>query len=673
MVSDDKCINTIRCLCADIVQGPKSGHPGAPLGMAPIAHCLHSRYMNFDSADPQWVNRDRFVLSNGHGCSLLYALLHLEGFPYSMDDLKKFRKLGSKTPGHPERAAECPGVEVSTGPLGQGITQAVGIALAQEHLAANFNRPGFTLFDHFTYVFCGDGCLQEGISCEATSLAGHLGLGRLIVVYDDNQITIDGPTEYSFSDDTGRKMEAMGWHVVHVKDGNTSDLKEMAAAIEACQKVTDRPSMIVLKTIIGYGSKIQGTGTVHGTPLGDDDIKQLKTKLGLDPEAKYAISADVYDVYRKAAARGSAKAAAWRKSFGAYAKAHPKEHAELARMLAGKLPEGWRDVLPKTKPGENLPTRKCSQAVLNAIAPVIPNLVGGCADLAPSCLTKAKGLDDMKRGNFLGRYIRFGVREHAMCAIGNGISCYGPVLIPFVATFYNFIGYAWGAVRVGAFSHCGTIHIATHDSIGVGEDGPTHQPVELAALCRATPNLLLLRPADQSETSGAYAVALERRSTPTVLALSRQNCPGLEGTSVDSVALGAYRVWGSAPSDADIILVGTGSEVSVCIEAAKLLGAVKACVVSMPCWELFEEQTAAYRASILVPGKPILAVEAWNPTGWDRYSHYCVAVSTYGASGAAADCFKHFGITKENVAEKAKKLIAHFGGQPAPSKIALTL
>eukprot|EP01065_Artemidia_motanka_P006738 TRINITY_DN1328_c0_g2_i1.p1 TRINITY_DN1328_c0_g2~~TRINITY_DN1328_c0_g2_i1.p1 ORF type:complete len:694 (+),score=224.45 TRINITY_DN1328_c0_g2_i1:156-2084(+) len=642
------------------------------MGMAPIAHCLHSRYMNFDPKDPQWVNRDRFVLSNGHCCTLLYSLLHLEGYDWSMDDLKKFRTLHAKCAGHPERLPECPGVEVSTGPLGQGISQAVGLAIAQAHLADRFNRPGYTLFDHYTYVFCGDGCLQEGIACEATSLAGHLGLGRLIVIYDDNLITIDGPTSLSFSDRTAQKMESMGWHTVTVADGNSTDLTQMAKAIEECQRVTDKPSMIILKTIIGYGSKVQGTGTAHGTPLGDDDIKQIKTKFDLDPEEKFAVHKNVYEVYRKAASRGMKKAEEWRAAMAKYQAAFPAEHKELDGFLTGKLPDGWQKALPVGKPGEVLPTRKCSNAVLNALYPVVTNLIGGAADLAPSCLTKASGSADIAPGKYAGRYIRFGVREHAMCAIGNGISCYGPALIPYVGTFMNFIGYAWGAVRVGAFSRCGTIYVATHDSIGVGEDGPTHQPVELHALCRATPNLLFMRPADQNETSGAYAVAIERRTTSTLLALSRQGVPALDGSSVDGVRKGAYKVHGCEPAAADLIIVSTGTEVSICVGAAKLLGE-KVAVVSMPCAELFEEQPASYRASILVPGKPILGVEAYMNTGWERYCHHFVGMTDFGLSGPAGQVYKHFGITKEDIAEKGRKLVQHFKGAPAPSKIPLEL
>eukprot|EP01059_Diplonema_ambulator_P020300 TRINITY_DN3403_c0_g1_i1.p1 TRINITY_DN3403_c0_g1~~TRINITY_DN3403_c0_g1_i1.p1 ORF type:complete len:669 (+),score=238.06 TRINITY_DN3403_c0_g1_i1:45-2051(+) len=668
-MSDLTCINTIRCLCADVVQGANSGHPGAPLGMAPIAHVLFSKHMNFDSSNPNWINRDRFVLSNGHGCALLYSMLHLCGYDMPLEELKNFRQLGSRTPGHPERDPHHPGVEVTTGPLGQGIAQAVGIALCEKHLAARFNKPSVTLFDHYTYVFCGDGCLQEGVACEATSLAGHLGLGKLILVYDDNEITIDGPTSLSYSENVAAKFEALGWHTVTVAQGNT-DLAGMNAALEECKAEKSKPSMILLKTTIGYGSKMAGTAKVHGAPLGDDDIKQLKAKAGLDPEAKYMVGADVKKVYTDAAARGKAQSALWETAFAAYAKQYPKEHSELKSFLENKLPEGWESKMPLSKEGESVATRKCSEIALGAAVPLITNMIGGSADLTGSNLTKTKGNDDISKDATIGRYIRFGIREHAMAAIGNGIAAYG-AMIPFVATFFNFVTYAWGAVRVGALSGCGVIHVATHDSIGLGEDGPTHQPVEVAALCRATPNLLFFRPCDQTETSASYIIALEKRTTVSVIALSRQNVPMLSQTTVEGVRRGMYCVMGD-PKKAKVIIVTSGTEVSLCLDAAKLIPDLEPAVISAPCTTLFDQQDLAYKMSILPIGTPVIGVEPFNGVGWERYCHYFIGLKGFGASAPAKDLYQHFGLTKENISSKARALAEKLGSA-APSLMPLEL
>ena len=654
-MSDELCIGTIRCLAIDMVAGAKSGHPGAPMGMAPIAHTLFSKHLNFDPKDPEWINRDRFVLSNGHGCALLYSMLHLTGYDLPMSEIKNFRQLGSKTPGHPERMEGHVGVEITTGPLGQGIASAVGFALTQKHLAERFNKPGHTLFDHFTYVFCGDGCLMEGVACEATSFAGHLKLGNLIVVYDDNQITIDGPTSLTYSEDVEAKYHALGWHTTVVTDGDT-DLVAMNKALEECKAVTDKPSMILLKTTIGFGSKMQGTAKVHGAPLAADDIKQVKTKAGLDPEASYAVSDDVYAAYKKAVSvNGGAKHAKWEQTWKSYATAHPAEHAELDSFIKGKLPDGWEKTLPMSKEGEKKATRQCSEISLNAIAPAVTNLIGGSADLTGSNLTRAKDSTDISQDSAVGRYIRFGIREHAMAAIANGIAAYG-AMIPFIATFFNFVTYAWGAVRVGALSELGVIHIATHDSIGLGEDGPTHQPVEVPALCRATPNLYFYRPCDQTETSATYLNAIENRKAQHVVALSRQGVPMLSTSSVEGVRKGAYCIFGDVKT-ADVIIVSSGTEVSLAIEAAKIYG--NAAVVSLVCSRLFDEQSATYRESVLPVGTPVVGVEPFSGVGWERYCHYFMGLKGFGASAPAPKVYDLFGLTKENIAEKAKGLVCH--------------
>ena len=655
-MTDAMCIGTIRCLAADIVAGANSGHPGAPLGMAPIAHVLFTRFLHFDGESPTWMNRDRFVLSNGHGCALLYSMLHLCGYDLPVEQLQRFRQLGSKTPGHPEALPGHPGIEVTTGPLGQGIGQGVGLALAQAHLAARFNKPGFEIFNNFTYVFCGDGCLQEGVSCEAVSLAGHLGLGKLIVVYDDNEITIDGPTSLSYSEKVSDKYQALNWHTVTVVDGNT-DLEAMEKALNECRANTTQPSMILLKTTIGYGSKLQGTAKVHGAPLAADDIKQLKAKAGLDVDAKFQIGDDVKSTYGAAIKKNRSIKTEWDSLLAKYCGQFSEEGKELTQYLEGRLPAGWDSELPMSKEGESIATRKCSQNVLEAVLPKVGNMIGGSADLAPSNLTKTAGSEDIRPGDFIGRYIRFGVREHAMTAISNGISCFGKgVLIPFCATFFNFVTYAWGAVRVGALSECGTIHIATHDGIGVGEDGPTHQPIEIAALIRATPNILFFRPCDQTETTAAYIIAIETRNRTSILALSRQAVPMLTTSTVDNVRKGAYCCFGDV-STADVIIVSTGTEVSLAIDGAKLTEGLKVAVVSMPCTQLYDAQPASYKKSLFPQGTPVLGLEVYSSVGWERYCHYHMGMSTFGASAPAPQIYKHFGFTKENVAAKTKALV----------------
>jgi len=668
--------NAIRCLAADTVQVPNSGHPGAPMGMAPIANVLFSEFLTFDPTAPQWHNRDRFVLSNGHASALLYSMLHLCGYKLSLDDLKKFRSLNSITPGHPERHVT-PGVEVTTGPLGQGFANAVGMAIAESHLAATFNRPGFNIVDHYTYTFCGDGCLMEGVCQEAISLGGHLGLEKLIVIYDDNGITIDGHTDIAFTDRTADKMRAMGWHTITVANGDT-DFAAMRAALTEARSVRGKPKIILLRTTIGYGAKLQGTEKVHGAPLGPAEIRRIKEAVfHRNPDLSFNVEPEVYAHFAKAADRGKAAQAAWHKTCEKYQAAHPelaKQYtdyftgATVSQSLVAKLPRNDKTIA----------TRKASENALAVIFKSVPNLIGGSADLTHSNLTNPSSahLVDYQKKTPHGRIIRFGVREHAMAAIMNGIDAHGG-LIAFGATFLNFVGYAQGAVRLSAISEHGVIYVGTHDGIGVGEDGPTHQPVELASLLRATPNLHYYRPADQTETSAAWALSLMNRHTPSILSLTRQNLTPLAESSFEGVKAGAYVVSkdGKKPRP-DVILVGTGSETSTAVDAAALLRAkgLSVNVVSMPCMQIFDAQSIAYRETVLIPGVPTVSVEAYVSFGWDRYSHYHVGMKSWGASAPDKVLYKHFGVTADNVAAKAVALVEHFKklGIAAPSKTPLS-
>jgi len=658
-----RCVNYVRVLSAEMVQAANSGHPGAPMGCAPMAHVLWSGVMSYDPADPEWINRDRFVLSNGHACALLYSMLHLTGYGVSIDDLKQFRQLDSITPGHPENGVT-PGVEVSTGPLGQGISNGVGLAMAQAHLGATFNRDGFSLIDNFTYVICGDGCMQEGISSEACSLAGHLQLGRLIVLYDDNKIQIDGATSLAFSEDVGKRYEAYGWQVITVHDGDNS-LESLRIAIERAQSDLYRPTLLRISTTIGFGSAKQGTAGVHGAPLGHADLATLKSSFGFDEAQFFAVPSDVQAAYRAAGAAGTAKHASWKALLGEYAAAHPALAAEFERRRAGELPAGWREALASLEWDKPLATRQSSQLVLNKLCEVVPELVGGSADLTPSNLTKFKGAADFQAASPEGRYIRFGVREHAMAALCNGMHAYG-MLRPFCATFLNFFGYAAGAVRVSALSHFGVLYIATHDSIGLGEDGPTHQPVEALVNLRATPNLLTLRPADANEVVGAYMVAMERPKTPAVIALSRQGCANLAGSRAEAVAQGAYVLRQAAGGPPQLVLVGTGSEVQTLEQAVPLLEGVRVQLVSMPCCELFDSQPREYKHEVLPPGVPVLAMEALAAEGWCKYAHSVIGMRSFGCSAPAKEVQKRFGFTADNAALRARELLQHYANKPAP-------
>ncbi|KAK3946039.1 putative transketolase [Diplogelasinospora grovesii] len=659
--TDKLAINTIRVLAADATFHANSGHPGAPMGMAPVAHVLWNKFMRFNPQNPKWLNRDRFVLSNGHGCMLQYALLHMYGYQLSIDDLKAFRHIDSITPGHPE-AHDTPGVEVTTGPLGQGISNAVGLAMAQAHTAACFNKPGFDLVDNYTYCFLGDGCLMEGVSSEACSLAGHLQLGNLIAIWDDNKITIDGDTKLAFTEDVLKRYESYGWHVLEVEDGD-HDLEGIEAAIKKCQEVKDKPSLIKLRTIIGFGSKQQGTHGVHGSPLKADDIKQLKEKFGFNPEQSFVVPQEVYDLCHKASAKGAAAEEEWNKLFAKYAEQYKAEHDDLIRRQKGDLPEGWEKCLPVYTPKDPaVASRKLSETVINKIYDAVPEMVGGSADLTGSNLTRWKGAIDFQPpstglGTYAGRYIRFGVREHGMGAIMNGMAAYGTVF-PYGGTFLNFVSYAAGAVRLSALSQVRVLWVATHDSIGLGEDGPTHQPIETLTHFRALPNCMVWRPADGNETSAAYYVALTSKHTPTIMALSRQNLPQLEGSAIDRAIKGGYVL--HEQEGADVTLVSTGSEVSICIDAVKELAEkhnIKARVVSMPCFEIFDLQPKEYRLSVLPDGIPSMSVEVLSTMGWEKYTHEQFGLNRFGASGAYKDVYKKFEFTPEGVAKRAKQTV----------------
>ncbi|KJA27448.1 hypothetical protein HYPSUDRAFT_83775 [Hypholoma sublateritium FD-334 SS-4] len=658
--ADNTAIATIRTLAADVVGKANSGHPGAPMGMAPVAHVLFSRFVNANPKNSKWFNRDRFVLSNGHACALQYILLHLLGYKLSLDDLKAFRQLDSKTPGHPE-AGHTDGIEVTTGPLGQGFANGVGLAIAQAHLGAVYNKDGFNLINNYTYVFTGDGCLMEGVASEAASLGGHLQLGNLIVIYDDNHISIDGDTAVAFTENVEQRFLAYGWQVLHVNNGD-SDLAAISNAIAEARLEKNKPSIICLRTTIGFGSKQQGTHGVHGAPLKADDIVSLKSKFGFNPEQKFAVPQETYDLYAEFGKRGAALEAEWNSLLQAYGQKYPTEYAELTRRISGDLPLNWESTLPIYKPTDAAQaSRKLSEIVLTDIIPTLPDLLGGSADLTGSNLTKVKNSVDFQPpstglGTYAGTYIRYGVREHGMGAIANGLSAYGGI-IPFVATFLNFVSYASGAVRLSALSGHQVIWVATHDSIGLGEDGPTHQPVETGVALRSTPNLAFWRPADGNETSAAYLVALRSRHTPSVLSLSRQNLPNLVGSTIEEAARGGYVLHDE--ENEDLTIVSTGSEVSIALEAANKLKAqgIKTRIVSLPCWLTFDQQDEEYRLSVLRSGAPILSLEALSTIGWEKYSHEQYGLPSWGASAPYLQVYEKFGITGSNIAVVGKKVV----------------
>ncbi len=657
------CINSIRFLAIDGVEKAKSGHPGLPMGAAPMAFTVWDKFMKFNPKNPKWVNRDRFVLSAGHGSMLQYALLHLFGFDsVSIDDIKQFRQWGSKTPGHPENF-ETAGIEVTTGPLGQGICNGVGLAMAEAHMAATFNKPDATLIDQYTYVILGDGCNMEGVSGEACSLAGHLGLGKLIALYDDNHISIDGDTEVSFTEDVGKRFEAYGWQVLVVPDGDTNT-EAIAAAITAAKAETGKPTLIKVRTTIGYGSPNRaGTAGIHGAALGVDEMKLTRDALGWTHEP-FVVPDDAKAYFAKAVERGAAAEAAWNQVWESYKTKYPEEATRFDRQTNYRLPEGWEKALPTYTPEDKpLATRQTSEKTLNALANAIPEFIGGSADLTHSNLTQLKGFADFQKGSYHGRNLRFGVREHGMAAICNGIYLHKTGIVPFCATFLVFVDYMRGAVRLSALAETQVIYVLTHDSIALGEDGPTHQPVETLASLRVIPNLLTFRPADGNETSGAYKVAIERRTTSSVMAMSRQALPQLPGSSIEGVARGGYII-DSDLDLPDIILIATGSEVSLCVDAAKKIREYgkKVRVISMPCVELFEEQDKAYRDSILPPAtKKRLVVEAASSFGWHKYAGDegdVLGVDRFGVSAPGGIAMEKFGFSVENVVAKARAVLA---------------
>jgi len=659
----DKCVNTIRFLAIDAVNKSKSGHPGMPMGCAPMGYVLWAEAMKYNPKNPQWFNRDRFVLSAGHGSMFQYSMLHLAGYDsVSMDAIKSFRQWGSDTPGHPENFVT-PGVEVTTGPLGQGICNAVGLAVAEAHLAARFNKPDAPkIVDHYTYCILGDGCMMEGVSNEACSLAGHWGLGKLIALYDDNKISIDGHTEISFTEDVAKRYEALGWHVITVADGNT-DYDALRKAIADAKKVTDKPTLLKVSTLIGYGSPNKAdTHDVHGAPLGAEETAATRANLKWE-HGEFEVPQDVYDVFRSAIGRGAEEEAQWHKDCEAYKAKYPKEFAEFQQLISMELPKDWEKSLPTFTPEDKpLATRQHSQTMLNTLAPVLPGLIGGSADLAPSNLTLMKMFGDFQKGQYAERNLRFGVREHGMGAIVNGIALHNSGLIPYCATFYIFTDYMRGAMRVSALSEAGVIYVMTHDSIGLGEDGPTHQPIEHLSSFRAMPDILMMRPAGGSETAGAYKAGVMNRKRPTIIALSRQNMPNLPNTSVEGTLKGAYTIHG-ADVKPDVILIGTGSELELAYGAAVELEkeGKKVRVVSMPCMELFEEQSAEYKESVFPKDVTArVSVEAGTSFGWHKYLGFGgkhVGIDSFGASAPAPTLYEKFGITQAKVVEAAKSVM----------------
>ncbi|MBE2202406.1 MAG: transketolase [Anaerolinea sp.] len=640
--------NSIRVLAMDAVQKANSGHPGLPLGMADTAAVLWAKYLKFDPRQPQWPDRDRFILSAGHGSMLLYALLHLSGYDLPLAQLQQFRQWGSHTPGHPEYG-ETPGVETTTGPLGQGISNAVGFALAEQWLAAKFNRPDFPLVDHRTFVIASDGDLMEGVSHEACALAGHLGLGKLIVLYDDNGISIDGSTKLAFTEDVPARFAAYGWRVARV-DGH--DRTAVAAAIDAALTDAERPSLIACRTTIGYGSPNRaGTAKAHGEPLGAEEIRLTKEALGV-PQEPFWVDPQAYEILGTAGSKGAQRHEAWRDLLALYEVAYPDLAAEFKRVMAGELPPNWQET-PMPAFSSAMATRAASGQVLNVLATAVPELLGGSADLTGSNNTDLKGAADVQKGAFDGRYLRFGVREHGMGAIMNGMALHGGV-IPYGGTFLVFSDYMRGAVRLAALMRQQVIYVFTHDSIGLGEDGPTHQPIEHLAALRAIPNLWVFRPADAWETAVAWQVALARRDGPTALALTRQKLPLLDRDAAQGAAQGGYVLADAA--DPQVILMGSGSEVQIALAAQALLAdkGVAARVVSLPCWELFKAQPQAYRDAVLPPAITArVAIEAGVTLGWEQFvgtQGKVLGLEHFGASAPYERLYQEFGLTAEAMA-----------------------
>ncbi len=660
---DELCIQTIRFLAADGVQKAKSGHPGMPMGMAPAAYLLWTRIMRHNPANPRWETRDRFVLSAGHGSMLLYSLLYLCGYGMTLDDLKSFRQLNSKTPGHPEYHPER-GIEVTTGPLGQGISNAVGMAIAQKHLADHFNRDGFPIIDYKIFVIASDGDLEEGVSAEASSLAGHLGLDNLIVIYDDNHISIDGDTKLSFTEDVAMRYRAYHWNVITI-DGDGTDLAAIEKALKKAKRYKGKPSIIKLRSHIAYGCpNMQDTAAAHGAPLGEEEVKLTKQKFGWDPEKTFYVPEEVAKCMLQVREAGIKAEKSWQSKFKKYAQNYPELAKEFTDAAEGKLGINVDELLPKFSMDKPIATRQASGSVLNAVMPKLPLIMGGSADLTPSNNTRFEGVVDFQRDQWHGRYIRYGVREHAMCAIMNGISVSG-LCRAYGGTFFVFSDYARAAIRLAAMGGYPTIFVFTHDSIGLGEDGPTHQPIEHIPALRAMPNIIVIRPADANETVQAWKFTLEYRKGPVALLLTRQGLPVLDQTKyapATNLVKGAYAV--KPASNPALLLLSSGSEVAVALSAAEKLEAegIKTQVVSMPSWELFEKQPQQYKDSVLPPHvKARVGIEAAVGFGWEKWlgeKGIFIGISEFGVSAPYKDAFTHFGITVEKTIEAAKKVLS---------------
>lgn len=658
---DELCINTIRFLSADAVQKANSGHPGAPMGMAPTAFALWDRFLKHNPRNPQWADRDRFVLSAGHASMLVYSLLHLTGYDLSLDEIRNFRQWGSKTPGHPEHG-ETPGVEITTGPLGQGMAHAVGMAMAERRLAALFNREGHEVVDHFTYALVSDGDMQEGVTSEAASIAGTLGLGKLVCLYDDNGIQIEGSTSLTFTEDVGARFKAYGWQVIGPVDGHS--VEAVAAALKRAKRDRERPSLIICKTVIGFGSPNEGKSKVHGEPLGEENVRAAKEKLGWPLEPLFLVPDEAAAHLGAAVARGAKAETAWSRKFKKYEKEFPELAAKFRGQMSGELPEGWDAGLESLFPPETPPmeTRVASGKALNALAKRVDALFGGSADLAPSNKTLIDGCEDFKRPLHDGRNIRFGVREHAMGAIAGGMALHGGI-IPYTGTFLQFADYMRPPMRLAALMKQRVVYVFTHDSIGLGEDGPTHQPVEHIMCLRAIPNLTVIRPADASETAEAWRAAALNTEGPTAIILTRQKLTPPDRTKcapADRLHRGGYILWESAPGIPEAIIIATGSEVEIALKAAEALaaGGVRIRVVAMPCWEFFDAQPAVYREEVLPSAvRARVAVEAGLSQGWEKYVGLdggIVGIDRFGASAPIKTLYEKFGITAEAVAAKVK-------------------
>ena len=656
-------INTIRALSMDAVQKANSGHPGLPMGAAPMAYSLWMNHLRFNPKNPHWANRDRFVLSAGHGSMLLYALLHLTGYDVSLDEIKSFRQWGSKTPGHPEYG-DTPGVETTTGPLGQGAATAVGMALAEGYLARYFNRDGYDVVDHCTYALVSDGDLMEGVCLEASALAGHWGLGKLIFLYDDNQVTLDGAADMTFTEDIPQRYRAMGWHVISVADGN--DISAVSQAIDAAQSVKDQPSLLAIRTIIGYGSpNKQGTSQAHGSPLGEDEVKLAKQTLRWPSDERFFIPGDALEHFRSAIDKGAAAEAEWQAVYDAWRGDYPELAAEWDLAMAGEFAPGWRENLPSWPPDGKIATRNAGGEALNALAQFAPTMIGGDADLAGSTKTLIKGANNTGYKQPAERNLRFGVREHGMGSIVNGLALHGGIVKPYSATFFTFSDYMRPAIRLGALMDIPTVYVFTHDSIGLGEDGPTHQPVEHLMALRAMPNLHVFRPADATETAGAWA-AIAELDHPAAIVLSRQDLPALGGNDAgvhEGVSRGAYVLSEHESGEIDAIIIASGSEVHIALDAADLLEEedIRVRVVSMPCWERFDDQSAAYRETVL-PSKVTrrVSIEAGVTLGWTKYigtDGIALGVDRFGASAPYAKIYEVYGLTPGHAAEAVNSLL----------------